>query len=197
LGTAIQLLASFVLLVVSSVLLASVGRRRQQRRRQALELGAARAIERVVGSDLAELVAAAIRLRRLIEDAAASGGEMLAIEVQLGGALRRPLWRQIEDANFGHELDRVRREASAWLSRFDGLDAANRQIIDLLGLDAAPVRALVEAERISWEHDAPPAAPLRDRSDELAAVLRRSEAAIKCLRRIERELIDYRPGGYR
>lgn len=200
-GVAIQLLASFVLLVVSTVLLTSVGRRRQRHR--AIELRAAKAIEAVVGAGLAELVADAIRLRREIEDAAASGREMLTIEVQLGGPLRRPLWRQIEDANFGHELDAIRREARGWLARFDGLAAADRQIIDLLGLDVAPVRAIVEARRFTWEDEAagpagaPPAPDLGDRSDQLNAIVRESEAAIQCLRRVERELIDYRPGGYR
>lgn len=195
-GVAIQLLASFVLLVVSTVLLTSIGRRRQQRHR-AIELRAAKAIEGVVGAGLAELVADAIRLRRELEDAAASGREMLTIEVQLGNPLRRPLWRQIEDANFGHELDAVRREASGWVARFDGLDAADRQIIELLGLDVAPVRAIVETGRFAWEDEAPPAPEIGDRSDELNAIVRQCEAAIACLRRVERELIDYRPGGYR
>ncbi len=192
----IPLLATFVLLAGSSVLLTTVGRRRRHRHR-AIELRAAKAIEAVVGTDLADLVAAAIALRRLIEDAAASGREMLTIEVQLGGPLRRPLWRQIEDANFGHQLDRVRREASSWLARFDGLDAADRQIIELLGLDMAPVRALIEAEAFTWDDDAAPALPVHDRKDELSAVVRRASAAIDCLRRFERELIGYRPGGYR
>ncbi len=192
----IPLLATFLLLVGSSVLLATVGRRRRQRHR-AIELRAAEALAGVVGSDLAELVADAIRLRRLIEDAAASGREMLTIETQLGGALRRPLWRQIEDANFGHELDRVRREAGAWLVRFDNLDAANRQVIELLGLEVGPIRALIEPDGASWDGEAPTALAPRDRGAELGAVLRHANAAIDCLRRIERELLDYRPGGYR
>lgn len=194
-GIAIQLLASFVLLVVSTVLLTSIGRRRQRHR--AIELRAAKAIEATVGAGLAELVAEAIRLRREIEDAAASGREMLTIELQLGSHLRRPLWRQIEDANFGHVLDGVRRHASGWLARFDGLGAADRQIIELLGLDVAPVRAISQAGRFTWEDDGPPAPPPGDRCDQLNAILRECEAAISSLRRVERELIDYRPGGYR
>ena len=191
----VPLLATFVLLVGSSVLLATVGRRR--RRHRAIEQSTARAIEGVVGSKLADLVTEAIRVRRLIEDAAASGREMLAIEVQLGSALRRPLWRQIEEANFGHELDRVRRETGAWLVRFDRLDAADQQIINLLDLDVGPVRALAAAELQYWDNLAGVAAVVGDHVDELRAMLQRAVAAIDCLLRIERELIDYRPGGYR
>lgn len=192
----VSLLATFVFLVVSTVLLTTVGRRRRQRSR-ALAVHELQAIEAVIGTHLAELVADTIQLRSQIEDAAASGREMLAIEAQLGRALRRPLWRQIEDANFGHELDRVRRDASAWLRRFDNLDAADRQIIELLGLSVEPVRALLEREHVHWEDDAGLRPPLRERSNILAAVQRRLSAAIDCLRRIERELSDYRPGGYR
>lgn len=191
----ILLLATFSLLVGSTVLLTTVGRRR--RRGRAIELSAVRAIEGVVGATLANLAAGAIELREAIEDAAAGGREMLAIERQLGGPLRRPLWRQIEDANFGHQLDRIRRDASAWLARFDSLDAAERQVIELLNLDVGPIRALLEAERFHWQDDAPPVELLGDRGDELAVIERRLAAAIHCLRRVERELIDYRPGGYR
>jgi hypothetical protein len=191
----VPLLATFVFLIGSTVLLATVGRRRRQRNLE-IELRSIQAIEGVIGAKLAELVADAIRLRRLIEDAAASGREMLAIEVQLGTALRRPLWRQIEDANFGHELDRIRRDASSWLLRFDGLDAADRQIIELLGLTVEPLRALLEGEQFQWEDDLP-VQRVRDRGDELSAVQHRLSAAIDCLRRVERELSDYRPGGYR
>ena len=192
----VSLLATFVFLLCSTVLLATVGRRRRQRSR-ALEAREVRAIAGVIGTELAELVADAIQLRRLIEDVATSSREMLAIELQLGSTLRRPLWRQIEDANFGHELDRIRRDTSSWLQRFNGLDAADRQIVELLALDVGPIRALVEAERFAWENDAPLLQPLRDRGEELGAVQRQLGAAIDCLRRIERELIDYRPGGYR
>jgi hypothetical protein len=192
----LPLLATFLFLVMSTVLLATVGRRRRQRSR-AIELRSVRAIEGVVGAALAGLVADAIELRRAIEDAAASGREMLAIERQLGEASRRPLWRQIEDANFGHELDRIRRSAGAWVARFDHLGAADRQIIDLLGLEVEPVRGVLESERFHRHDDAPPIERLRDRGEELAAVQRRLDAAVDCLRRIERELIDYRPGGYR
>jgi len=195
-GILIPLFATFVFLIGSTVLLATVGRRRRQRIR-AFELRTVLAIEGVIGAALANLVAEAIELRRLIEDTAASGREMLAIEVQLGGPLRRPLWRQIEDANFGHELDRIRRDAAAWLARFEQLDAADRQVVELLGLNVDPIRGLLENQRLHWQDDAPHAERPRDRGDELAAVGRRLAAAIACLRRIERELIDYRPGGYR
>jgi hypothetical protein len=192
----VPLLATFLFLVVSTVLLATVGRRRRHRS-NAIEQRELRAIEGVIGFQLAELVGEARRLRRLLEDAAASGREMLAIEVQLGSALRRPLWRQIEDANFGHELDRIRRDASTWLLRFDHLGAADRQIIDLLGLTVEPIRALLELERLHWEDDLLLARTPRNRGQELGTVQRRLDAAIECLRHLERELIDYRPGGYR
>jgi hypothetical protein len=196
----ISLLATFVLLVGSTLLLTTVGRRRRQRGR-ALEAQARQAIAGVVGTSLAELVAEAIQVRRLLEDTAAMGREMLTIEVQLGGPTRRPLWRQIEDANFGHALERVRRATRGWLARFDGLDAADRQVIELLGLEVAPVRALLELTSAAEEPDTHSnATPIRlppERSDELSQVIAGSGAAIDCLRRIERELLDYRPGGYR
>ena len=194
----VSLLATFVLLVVSSALLATVGRRRRQRGR-ALEASAREAIAGIVGSTLAELVAEAIQTRRLLEDVAAMGREMLTIEVQLGGPLRRPLWRQIEDANFGHALERVRRALRGWLARFDGLDVTDRQIVELLGLEVAPVRALLEVaafDALADSGDALRPIPLA-RGDELAVIVERSAAAIECLRRVERELLDYRPGGYR
>lgn len=192
----LSLLATFTFLIVSTVLLATVGRRRRQRSR-AIEQRELLAIEGVIGAQLAELVGEAAELRRRLEDAVASGREMLAIELQLGNGLRRPLWRQIEDANFGHELDRIRRDATTWLLRFDHLSAPDRQIVDLLDLSVEPVRALLERQRFAWEDDALLARTPGDRSNELSAVQRRLSAAIECLRRIERELIDYRPGGYR
>jgi hypothetical protein len=195
----ISLLATFVLLVGSTLLVTTVGRRRQQRGR-ALEAQARQAIAGVVGTSLAELVAEAIHVRRLIEDTAAMGREMLTIEIQLGGPTRRPLWRQIEDANFGHALERVRRAARGWLARFDGLDAADRQVIELLGLDVAPVRALLELTSTAEAQDRPGERARRgpgEPGDELSWVLARAGAAIECLRRVERGLLDYRPGGYR
>lgn len=193
-GILLPLFATFVFLIGSTVLLATVGRRRKQRIR-AFELRTVLAIEGTIGAALAGLVAEAIELRRQIEDAAASGREMLTIEVQLGGPLRRPLWRQIEDANFGHQLDRIRRDAAAWLARFDGLDAADRQVIELLGLTVGPVRELLDS--FAWQDDIAPVERMRDRGDELAAVGRLLSAAVDCLRRVERELVDYRPGAYR
>lgn len=192
----IPLLASFLLLVGPPVLIATLGRRRR-RRVATIEQRSVRAIEGVVGAELAELFAGAVRLRRLIEDTAAGGREMLTVESHLGGALRRPLWRQIEDANFGHALDRVRRDAAVWLASFDGLGAADRQVIELLTLDPGPVRELLEAEHLHWQEQGPPIESLRDRSEELASVQRQLSAAIDCLHRVERELSDYRPGGYR
>lgn len=196
----ISLLATFVLLVGSTLLLTTVGRRRRQRGR-ALEAQARQAIAGVVGASLAELVAEAIHVRRLLEDTAAMAREMLTIEVELGGPMRRPLWRQIEDANFGHALERVRRAARGWLARFDGLDPADRQVIELLGLEVAPVRALLEPTSASEAPDTvrtdnSTAIP-QERSDELSRVVASSAAAIDCLRRIERGLLDYRPAGYR
>lgn len=192
----IPLLASFLLLFIATVLIATVGRRRR-RQHEAIELRSVKAIEAVAGPGLAAWFADTVRLRQLIEDVSASGREMLTVETQLGQSLRRPLWRQIEDANFGHQLDRVRQQASAWLIQFDSLGAADRQIIELLGLDVGPVRELLEAERFHWQDEGPPIQSIRDRSDELDSVQRKLNAAIDRLRRIERELVDYRPGGYR
>jgi hypothetical protein len=192
----LPLLATFMLLVASSVLVATVGRHRR-RRGDALEQRAVAAIEAAAGASLAELAGEGHRLRRLLEDTAGIGREMLAIEAHLGGPLRRPLWRQIEDANFGHQIDRIRRDATSWLGRFDGLDAADRQIVEQLNLEVGPVRALLESERFHWRDDGPPFEALRDRSEELARVQHQLEAAITCLRHIERELSDYRSAGYR
>lgn len=191
----VPLLATFVFLIGSTALLATVGRNRRKRGR-ALAQRELRAIEGVIGTQLAELVAEAMQLRKLIENASARGHEMMVVEAQLGSPLRRPLWRQIEDAHFGHELDRIWRDASAWLHRFDHLSAADRQVIELLGLGVEPIRSLLDAPRFAWEDD-PPWSPSNNRSEELAVVQRRLSGARECLQRFERELIDYRPGGYR
>ena len=56
------------------------------------------------------------------------------------------LWRQIDDANFGHELDGLRRNARAWLRSFDALEVTERQLLERLGLTVEPV--LVQREQI-------------------------------------------------
>lgn len=190
----VPLLASIALLLGSAVLLSTVGRRRRQRARP-LPAAELEALEGVVGNGLAQLVGGAVTLRQQLEDVAASGRDLLAVERHLSGSARRPLWRQIEDANFGHELDGLRREVIAWLGCFDELDASERQIVEQLGLDVEPVRALVPADSAAWRE--PGTQHVRERSAELREVEAQLDGAIACLRRVEREILAYRGGGYR
>lgn len=192
-GSLLPLLATFGLLGLASVLLATVGRRRRARVR-ALPQAKRAALEDRVGEELAALVDGAAMLRAQLEDTRAAGREMLAVEAHLGGSMRRPLWRQIEDANFGHDLDRLADEVLAWLARYDALGAAERELLDGLELDVAPVRALVRAPEV--EAASASAAP-RDRGEQLAAVQDRLEAAIACLRRFEGRVAAYRARSYR
>lgn len=186
----IAMIATTTMLLVSGMLLASTGRRRRRRpHARRLAAGDLAALEQSVGDHLALLVAEAVRLRDRLEDLAASGREMLVVERYLGGSLRRPLWRQIDDANFGHELDGLRRATLDWLARFDTLPAAERRIVDNLGLDAEPVRALVGKLTL---HD-----DVLDRRDELTQLHAGIDGALRCLRRLESDIAAYRGGGYR
>ena len=196
-GLLVPVLASVILLFGTGVLLSTLGRRR--RRVEARPLPEARrlALEGVVGASLAEVVAGAVALRQDIEDVARRGRDMLAVERHLGRSPRRPLWRQIEDANFGHQLVGLRRSTTVWLASVDRLGGADMQVIDTLGLDVEPVRALVEGEDDDWRDVDVGLDMLRDRSDELHAVMARLEQAGACLRRLEREISSYRGGGYR
>ena len=196
----IPLLATAVILLSSGALMSTVGRRRRHRRR-ALSAGVVAAIEGAVGSDLAALVVATASLRQRVDDVAERNRDMLAIERHLGGAPRRPLWRQIEDANFGHELDGLLREALAWLARVDALPGVERQLLDSLELDAEPIHALVRATQRRSHEPLGPVPPIetapRDRSAELREVQTVLEGASARLRRFEDEISTYRGGGYR
>jgi hypothetical protein len=183
----ILVLATTILLLGSGFLLSTVGRRRPRPR--ALAVAELMAIEDVVGKALAQLVGGAAQLRARIEDVAEIGREMLVIEHYLSRATQRPLWRQIDDANFGHELDRLRRAGRAWLQQFDALAVTDQQLLERLGLAVEPVRTLA--------HDRSWTAPSIDRRDELTLVHAQFDAAIACLHRLEREIASYRGGGYR
>lgn len=180
-------LATALLLLGSGFLLSTVGRRRTRPR--ALAAAELAALESTVGRRLAQLVAAATQLRSRAEDVVEIGREMLAVERHLRRATQRPLWRQIDDANFGHELDGLRRSARSWSQQFDALDVTERQLVDRLGLGVEPVRAL--ALDRSWTK------PSIYRGDELEFVQAQLDATIACLRKLERELFGYRGGGYR
>jgi hypothetical protein len=196
----VPLLASLALLLASGLLLSTLGRRRRQRKR-ALPASELAALESTVGSGLAAVVADTVQLRQRVEDVAASAREMLTVERHLGSTARRPLWRQIEDANFGHELDGLRRATSAWLRRFEALDASERQVIERLDLHIEPLRTLVfdtnEDEALRWHDDFPAPERPRDRLGELHEVLAHLDGMASCLRRVAAEISGYRGGGYR
>jgi len=192
----VALLASVLLLFGSGLLLSTLGRRRGRRGRP-LPPSRRLVLEGVVGVGLAEIVAGAVALRHDIQLVAQRGREMLAVERHLGRSPRRPLWRQIEDANFGHQLEGLRRAAAAWLTSVDGLRGADQQLFETLGLDVEAVRALADVEGEGWRDADAGRTMRRDRNDELHAVQTQLDQASACLRRIEREISGYRGGGYR
>lgn len=183
----ILVLATASLLLGSGFLMSTVGRRRP--RPYALAPAELAALERNVGGTLAQLVGHAAQLRARTQDIGEIGREMWAIERHLHRVAQRPLWRQIDDANFGHELNQVRQAARAWLQRFDMLDRTERQLLEHLTLGVEPVRTLA-CDR-SWTSVS------IDRRDELARIQTQFDAAIACLHRLEREISSYRCGGYR
>lgn len=180
-------LATAMLLLGSGFLMSTVGRRRPRPR--ALAAAELAALEQRVGRALAQLVGHAAQLRARVEDVGEISCEMWVVERYLERVTQRPLWRQIDDANFGHELGRLRQDARAWLQQFDTLDVTERQLLERLVLGVEPVRAL--ARDRSWTSVS------IDRRDELMLVQAQVDAAITCLRKLERELSSYRGGGYR
>jgi hypothetical protein len=183
----ILVLATATLLLSSGFLVSTVGRRRP--RPFALAPAELAALEHSVGGTLARLVGHAAQLRTRTQDVGELGREMWAIERHLHHVDQRPLWRQIDDANFGHELHGLRQAARAWLQQFDMLDGTERQLLERLALGVEPVRALA-CDR-SWTSVS------IDRRDELALIQSQFEAAIACLHKLEREISSYRGGGYR
>jgi hypothetical protein len=183
----ILVLATAILLLGSGFLLSTVGRRRP--RPHAIAAAELAAIEQSVGRALAHLVGNAAQLRARARDVEEIGREMWVIERHLSCVAQRPLWRQIDDANFCHELGGLRQAARAWLQQFDTLDVTERQLLEHLALGVEPVRTL--AHDRSWTSIS------IDRRDELALVQAKSEAAIACLHELEREIASYRAGGYR
>jgi hypothetical protein len=183
----ILVLATTILLLGSGFLMSTVGRRRPRTR--ALAAAELAAIEGNLGKPIAQLVGNAAQLRARAEDIGEIGREMLVIERHLNHLAQRPLWRQIDDANFGHELDVLRQTARAWLHQFHALDVTERQLLEHLSLGVEPVRVL--ARDRSWTSLSV------DRRGELALVGARFDAAIACLYEIEREISSYRAGGYR
>lgn len=192
----IPLLASVMLLLISGALLSTLGRRRR-RRPQPLPEAERLALADVVGEGLAGLVAAAVPLRQEIEAVARIGREMQMVERHLGRAPRRPLWRQIEDANYGHELGSLARVTASWLARAEALPAMDKQVLERLGLELEAVYLLRTTLDEVWATSEAGLAALRSRSSELDAVQDRLDAALACLLRVERELASYRGGGYR
>lgn len=183
----VLVLATAILLLGSGFLMSTVGRRRP--RPHALAAAELAAIESRVGRALAQLVGHAAQLRARVQEVQEIAREMLVVERHLVRAPQRPLWRQIDDANFGHELFGLRQAARAWLQQLDALEVTERQLLERLALGVEPVRAL--ASDRSWT------SPSIDRRAELALVQAQSDAAIACLHRLEREISSYRGGGYR
>jgi hypothetical protein len=105
----VLVLATALLLLASGFLMSTVGRRRP--RMCALAAADLAMIEDSVGRALAQLVGNATQLRARVQDVWEFGCEMLIVERHLKPGAPRPLWRQIDDANFGHELDGLRHAA--------------------------------------------------------------------------------------
>jgi hypothetical protein len=183
----VLVLATAILLLGSGFLMSTVGRRRPRPR--ALAAAELAAIEGNVGRALALLVGDAAQLRARAQDVGEIGREMLVVERHLNPGTQRPLWRQIDDANFSHELDGLRQAARAWLQQLDALDVTERQLLERLALGVEPVRTL--ARDRSWTSLSV------DRRDELTLVQAQLVAAITCLHKLEREISSYRGGGYR
>lgn len=205
-GFLIPVFAGVVLLLGSGLLVSTVGRRRRTPARP-LQPAQVQAIEDVLGAGLADLVAHAVQLRQRIEDIAERERELLAIERELGGAPRRPLWRQIEAANFDQELVRLQRETLAWLTRFVALEARDRQILDRLAINIEPVRELVGDTSSHWGDPSSvpetPDLPANGHTysgasfQELHQLQARLESAATCLRQLELEISGYRGDVYR
>ena len=192
----IPLVACVILMLSSGALLSKQGRRRR-RRAQALPEAERLALMEVVGEGLAGLVAMTVPLRHEVEAVARMGREMQRVEEHLVRGPRRPLWRQIEDANYGDELGALVYMASSWLTRAEALAPMDREVLDRLGLELEPMYLLRSILDEVWARHAAGQAAQRSRSAELDAVQERLDAALACLLRVERELASYRGGGYR
>ncbi|MFV8752095.1 hypothetical protein ACNOYE_16230 [Nannocystaceae bacterium ST9] len=184
------LLATFAALVGSSALLATLGGHRRRRRRMLADPEREQ-LEQKIGAPLADLVDAAIDLSEQSEDARAIALEMLALDRHFGVRLR-PLWRQIEDAKFGHMLGRMREQLLAWLERFDALSSTDRQLVELLDLRVTAIRELAEGTGNFMVRE-----PVRNHVGRMQALTGQLKRARTCLVHFERRLIDHRTSGYR
>lgn len=181
---------TFVVLSSAVVLLGTVGRRRRRSRQTALPPARRRALAQSVGSRLADMVAEARALRGRLEAVAANGRDMAEVENAMGRAPRRPLWRQLEDANYEQDLERVSDDVRGLLARLDALAGTDRQILD----EVRPaLDALHDLVGVQWAQPAPGV----DRRPALDRLETRLERGIAVLGELESRIEAYRPRGYR
>jgi hypothetical protein len=168
----IALLASFGVMLVAAWLLAGVGTWRRRTQRMVSSPDDRAQLTGIVGETLATVVEQTDALRNRMEDVAENGRQMIDVEKQIGDHGRRPLWRQLEDASYEQDLDKLRQQVRAWVARVDGLGGADREILERLGLSARPLGALPE---LRWSRDGKPA-QRKGRLDALQGELERSVA---------------------
>jgi hypothetical protein len=189
-GLVVVIALTFVALSSAAVLLGTVGRRRRGGRGRALPPARRRALEDAVGSRLADVVAEARVLRGRLEAVAANGRDMVQVENAMGRAPRRPLWRQLEDANFERDLERINDDVRALLARLEGLTGPDRQILDEVRPPLDPLHDLLGA---TWTQ--PP--PGVDRRPTLERLEGRFARAIAVLGELDSRIEAYRPRAYR
>lgn len=189
-GVLVVVALTFVALSSAAVLLGTVGQRRRRGRTKALAPARRRALEDAVGGRLADVVAEVRVLRGRLEAVAANGRDMVQVENAMGRGPRRPLWRQLEDANFERDLERIDEDVRALLARLGGLSGPDRQILDEVRPSLDPLHELLGLE---WSQ--PP--PGVDRRPALDRLQGRFERAIAVLGELDSRIEAYRPRAYR
>lgn len=130
------------------------------------------------------------RLRGQLEAVAANGRDMLTVEDAMANSHRRPLWRQLEDAGYEHDLDRVEQSIREWMARLEALAGTDQQILGQLELEREPVEALTG---LSWRSE-----PLGEKERERLEIIQTSFAeGIAALSEFEDSMSAYRRSGYR
>ena len=186
-GLLASIALTFVVLTSAMLLVSTLGRRRTGRR-ASLPVAERERLALTIGSDLADLASQTRGLRAQLEAVAANGRDMLEVEEAMGQSSRRPLWRQLEDANYEHDLERVTEAMRAWLARVEGLTGADRQIVDEAGVELEPVRQMVATD---WRAVGP------DRPSGLEVIIASFRRGLETLADFESALESYRATGYR
>lgn len=186
-GLLASIALTFVVLTSAMLLVSTLGRRRS-RRRASLPAAERERLALTIGTDLADLASQTRGLRAQLEAITANGRDMLEVEEAMGKSSRRPLWRQLEDANYEHDLERVSEAMRAWLARVDGLTGTDRQIVDGAGVQLDPVREIIDSD---WRALGP------DRPGALESIIASFRRGLETLADFETALESYRATGYR